>query len=80
MRLYELDIEKYKGKAYNTPPPGHPEYNKNPKVKSKSHWSNQSQSPQPGAGTGPSMSFKMNFPQQSINMKDYRGGMVRSMR
>ena len=36
---------------------------------------NQIDQPQPGAGTGPSMSFKMNVPQQSVTMKDYRGGM-----
>lgn len=78
MRLYEieLDIEKLKGKAYNHEPAGHPDRNKKAKVNKKQHQDNQ---PQPGAGTGPSMSFKMNVPQQSITMKDYRGGMSRSM-
>tara|TARA_B100001094_G_scaffold317217_1_gene359354 strand:- start:338 stop:568 length:231 start_codon:yes stop_codon:yes gene_type:complete len=75
MRLYELDIEKYKGKVYNTPPPGHPDHNK----KAKTQKQQPQHSPQPGAGTGPSMSFKMNVPQTSITMKDYRGGMARSM-
>lgn len=87
MRLHELNLDKIdprlskamqkKVSGSNTPPPGHPEHNKNAKTKAKQQQQPQAQ---PGAGTGPDMQMPQSqIKVTPITMKNYRGGMARSM-
>ncbi len=68
-------IKKAKNKI-GGPPPGHPDANKNAKLKTK-----QQDVPDFGTQDNTSMmqGMKMNVPQKSITMKNPQGGMARSM-